>query len=77
MSPNAREKFRTYERTAQLSQAEGRTGIPEQRYENMKVAMSAAGYKDAGAAQAIEALHGQKGEISGHVSHPILSRHST
>jgi hypothetical protein len=65
LSPDAREKFRTYEKYAQESQAAGMTGIPQAKYDQMVNEMKTAGYEDAGAAQAIEKLMDKSGPISG------------
>lgn len=65
MSPNAREKFRTYEGYAKKAQAKGETGIKTADYDKMKADLNKAGYKDAGAGKAIETLKDTKGEISG------------
>jgi hypothetical protein len=65
MTPDAREKFRVYERTALESISQGQTGIPQAKYDQMLQKMQGAGYEDAGAAQAIEGLMGKPGPVSG------------
>ncbi len=64
MSPNAREKFRVYEKVAKRVQKRGKTGIPSQEYKEMVRQMKAASYHDASAARAIETLKSTSGSIS-------------
>lgn len=65
MSPDAKEKFRTYEKFALDAQSHGMTGIPTAQYDKMLKEMHAAGYQDEGAGRAIETLKGKEGAISG------------
>ena len=65
MSPDAREKFRVYEKTAKNAQKNGQTGIKKSDYDKMVKDMKGAGYKDASTGKAIEGLKAKKGEISG------------
>ncbi len=65
MSPDAKEKFRTYEKYARAAQKQGKTGIAMSDYRKMQSEMKSAGYKDKGAGKAIEELKSKKGEISG------------
>jgi len=65
MSPDAREKFRVYEKTAKSNKAKGKTGIPQGEYNKMVSDMKCAGYKDKSAGKAIEGLKDKKGPITG------------
>ena len=65
MTPDAKEKFRVYERHVLHNQRRGRTGIPMGEYNAMVNQMSAAGYEDKSAAKAIEDLKSTPGTISG------------
>ncbi len=65
MSPDAREKFRTYEGYAKAAQDKGETGIKTAYYDKMRADLKKAGYQDASAGKAIEGLKDKKGEISG------------
>ncbi len=71
LSPEAKRAFATYERYAKNAQAKGQTGIPMGDYMRMQAEMrmvSAPGYKDRGAAMAINQLAANNttpGSISG------------
>jgi len=65
LSPDAREKFRTYEKYAKAAQAKGKTGINSCDYKQMVQEMKSAGYKDASSAKAIEQLKNKQGPITG------------
>ncbi len=65
MSPNAKEKYRVYEKYAQASKMKGKTGIPTSEYQKMQKEMSAAGYHDKSAGVAIESLKEKSAPISG------------
>ena len=65
MSPDAKAKWRVYDKHAKRQQAALRTGIPTGDYRRMVSEMKTAGYKDAGAGAAIEKLHTQPKPVSG------------
>jgi hypothetical protein len=65
MSPDAKEKFRTYEKYAKAAQAKGKTGIDKCSYDKMKKEMKTAGYQDKTSGKAVEELKSKKGNISG------------
>ncbi|MEE2900828.1 MAG: hypothetical protein VYC39_00785 [Myxococcota bacterium] len=65
MSPDAREKFRVYEKYVKSAKAQGQTGIKKCDYHKMTQEMKTAGYKDASSAKAIEKLKAKNGTISG------------
>jgi hypothetical protein len=65
MSPDAREKFRTYEKYATAAQGKGQTGIDTASYDKMVGEMKTAGYKDATSGAAVETLKSKQPPISG------------
>ena len=56
LSPNARQKFRTYQRFARAAQTDERTGLRPTEYARMREDLQRAGYRDASAGRAIEAI---------------------
>ena len=64
LTPDAREKFRTYEHFATSAQARGMSGIPSGEYGQMLQAMNHSGYNDSSSANAIEGLKSKSGNIS-------------
>ena len=66
MSPDAREKLRTYEKSVWSAKARGLSGIPQNEYTQMVSDMKRAGYKDASVGRAIEDLKNKPGMITGH-----------
>jgi ribulose bisphosphate carboxylase small subunit len=61
LSPDAKAKFRVYEKFVNEAKAKGQTGIDLRDYARMRGEMSRAGYKDASVGQAMESLRDTAG----------------
>ncbi len=64
-SPDAKAKFRVYEKYAKRAQKQGMTGIPQNQYDKMVGEMGKAGYLDSSSGAAVEQLRTEKKPISG------------